>query len=146
MLRVPYMRGALCEVWVGKAVGARATGAALAKMPEILGAGTTGGGKSAAMNAMLSSVLLRARRHEVRLVLVDPKQVELNHYESIPHLLTPVVTNMKHAAAALQNIVREMETRYELMGTYRSRNLIELNRARKAKGHPPLPYILGVID
>jgi S-DNA-T family DNA segregation ATPase FtsK/SpoIIIE len=95
---------------------------------------------------MLCSILLRATPDEVRMILVDPKKVELNHYETIPHLLTPVVTNMKHAAAALQNIVREMESRYEVMGTYRARNLIELNRARKAKGHPPLPYILVVID
>jgi S-DNA-T family DNA segregation ATPase FtsK/SpoIIIE len=134
------------SVWLGKDIAGHVVHADLSRMPHMLIAGTTGSGKSGCINAMLCSILLRATPDEVRMILVDPKKVELNHYETIPHLLTPVVTNMKHAAAALQNIVREMETRYEIMGTYRSRNLIELNRARKAKGHPPLPYILVVID
>jgi DNA segregation ATPase FtsK/SpoIIIE, S-DNA-T family len=134
------------SVWLGKDIAGHVVHADLSRMPHMLIAGTTGSGKSGCINAMLCSILLRATPDEVRMILVDPKKVELNHYETIPHLLTPVVTNMKHAAAALQNIVREMETRYEIMGTYRSRNLIELNRARTAKGHPPLPYILVVID
>jgi S-DNA-T family DNA segregation ATPase FtsK/SpoIIIE len=134
------------SVWLGKDIAGHVVHADLSRMPHMLIAGTTGSGKSGCINAMLCSILLRATPDEVRMILVDPKKVELNHYETIPHLLTPVVTNMKHAAAALQNIVREMETRYEIMGTYRSRNLIELNRARAAKGHPPLPYILVVID
>ena len=134
------------SVWLGKDIAGHVVHADLSRMPHMLIAGTTGSGKSGCINAMLCSILLRATPDEVRMILVDPKKVELNHYETIPHLLTPVVTNMKHAAAALQNIVREMETRYEIMGTYRARNLIELNRARKAKGHPPLPYILVVID
>ncbi|MDX6569917.1 MAG: segregation ATPase FtsK/SpoIIIE, family, partial [Gaiellales bacterium] len=134
------------SVWLGKDIAGHVVHADLSRMPHMLIAGTTGSGKSGCINAMLCSILLRATPDEVRMILVDPKKVELNHYETIPHLLTPVVTNMKHAAAALQNIVREMETRYEIMGTYRARNLIELNRARRAKGHPPLPYILVVID
>jgi S-DNA-T family DNA segregation ATPase FtsK/SpoIIIE len=133
-------------VWLGKDVAGKAIGADLAKMPHLLVAGTTGAGKSGAINAMLSSVLLRATPHEVRLVLVDPKQVELNHYESIPHLLTPVITSPRMAANALQNLVREMEQRYGIMSMARARGLIELNRSRAKRGEAPLPYILCVID
>ncbi|MGP8241520.1 MAG: DNA translocase FtsK [Solirubrobacteraceae bacterium] len=133
-------------VWLGKDVAGKAIGADLAKMPHLLVAGTTGAGKSGAINAMLSSVLLRATPHEVRLVLVDPKQVELNHYESIPHLLTPVITSPRMAANALQNLVREMEQRYGIMSIARTRSLIELNKARARRGEAPLPYILCVID
>ncbi len=133
-------------VWLGKDVAGRAIGADLAKMPHLLVAGTTGAGKSGAINAMLASVLLRATPREVRLVLVDPKQVELNHYEQIPHLLTPVITSPRRAANALQNLVKEMEDRYGLMSLARTRSLIELNRSREAREEPPLPYILCVID
>jgi S-DNA-T family DNA segregation ATPase FtsK/SpoIIIE len=133
-------------VWLGKDVAGKAIGADLSKMPHLLVAGTTGAGKSGAINAMLSSVLLRATPHEVRLVLVDPKQVELNHYESIPHLLTPVITSPRMAANALQNLVKEMEQRYGIMSLARTRGLIELNAARSKRGEAPLPYILCVID
>jgi len=133
-------------VWLGKDVAGRAIGADLAKMPHLLVAGTTGSGKSAAVNAMLMSILLRATPHEVRLVLVDPKQVELNHYDAIPHLLTPVITNPRMAANALMNLVREMEQRYGIMSLARTRSLVELNRHRAARGERPLPYILCVID
>ncbi|HXP37591.1 MAG TPA: DNA translocase FtsK, partial [Solirubrobacteraceae bacterium] len=133
-------------VWLGKDVAGKAIGADLAKMPHLLVAGTTGAGKSGAINAMLASVLLRASPHEVRLVLVDPKQVELNHYESIPHLLTPVITSPRMAANALQNLVKEMETRYGIMSLARTRGLVELNKARAKRGEAPLPYILCVID
>jgi S-DNA-T family DNA segregation ATPase FtsK/SpoIIIE len=133
-------------VWLGKDVAGKAIGADLAKMPHLLVAGTTGAGKSGAINAMLCSVLLRATPHELRLVLVDPKQVELNHYESIPHLLTPVITSPRMAANALQNLVREMEQRYGIMSLARTRSLIELNKARESRNEAPLPYILCVID
>ena len=133
-------------VWLGKDVAGRAIGADLAKMPHLLVAGTTGAGKSGAVNAMLSSILLRATPHEVRMVLVDPKQVELNHYDSIPHLLTPVITSPRQAATALQNLVREMEQRYTYMSLARTRSLVELNKVRERRGEPPLPYILCVID
>ena len=133
-------------VFLGKDVGGRAVTADLAKMPHLLVAGTTGAGKSATVNAMLSSVLLRATPDQVRLVLVDPKQVELNHYESIPHLLTPVITSPRMAANALQNLVREMEWRYGVMSVAKTRSLVELNRHRAKEGEEPLPYLLCVID
>jgi S-DNA-T family DNA segregation ATPase FtsK/SpoIIIE len=133
-------------VWLGKDIAGRAIGADLAKMPHLLVAGTTGAGKSACVNAMLSSILLRATPHQVRVVLVDPKQVELNHYEGIPHLLTPVITSPRMAANALQNLVKEMEQRYGTMSLARTRSLPELNRAREKRDEPALPYILCVID
>jgi S-DNA-T family DNA segregation ATPase FtsK/SpoIIIE len=133
-------------VWLGKDIAGRAIGADLAKMPHVLVAGTTGSGKSACVNAMLSSILLRATPHQVRFVLVDPKQVELTHYESIPHLLTPVITSPRMAANALQNLVKEMDQRYGSMALARTRSLPELNRARERRGEPPLPYVVCVID
>ncbi|MBO0768479.1 MAG: DNA translocase FtsK, partial [Solirubrobacterales bacterium] len=133
-------------VWLGKDISGKAIGADLAKMPHLLVAGTTGAGKSACVNAMLSSILLNASPHEVRLVLVDPKQVELNLYDSIPHLLTPVITSPRMAANALQNLVKEMEQRYGIMSLARTRNLPELNKVRASRGEPPLPYVLCVID
>jgi S-DNA-T family DNA segregation ATPase FtsK/SpoIIIE len=133
-------------VWLGKDVSGKAIGADLAKMPHILVAGTTGAGKSACINAMLSSILLNATPDEARLVLVDPKQVELNHYEDVPHLLTPVITSPRQAANALQNLVREMEWRYGIMAMKRTRSLNELNKVRAEEGDKRLPYILCVID
>ena len=115
-------------------------------MPHLLVAGTTGAGKSGAINSMLSSILLQATPHEVRMVLVDPKQVELTHYDSIPHLLTPVITSPKQAAIALQNLVREMEQRYAYMALARTRTLKDLNKVRATRDEPPLPYVLCVID
>jgi S-DNA-T family DNA segregation ATPase FtsK/SpoIIIE len=134
------------SVWLGKDISGNAVHCDLAKMPHILIAGTTGSGKSGCVNAMLVSILLNATPEEVRLILIDPKKVELNHYEAIPHLLTPVVTNVKQAAAALLNIVGEMERRYEQLGAARSRNITEFNRARREAGRETLPYVLVVID
>jgi DNA segregation ATPase FtsK/SpoIIIE, S-DNA-T family len=133
-------------VWLGKDVSGQAVWADLAPMPHALVAGTTGSGKSGCINAMLCSVLLHASPNEARLVLVDPKRVELNHYDRLPHLLTPVVTNPRLAANVLANLIGEMESRYAVMGEARARNLIELNRARRKAGEAPLPYILCVID
>jgi S-DNA-T family DNA segregation ATPase FtsK/SpoIIIE len=133
-------------VWLGKDVSGKPIGADLAKMPHILVAGTTGAGKSGCINAMLSSILLNATPDEARLVLVDPKQVELNHYEDVPHLLTPVITSPRQAANALQNLVREMEWRYGIMSMKRTRSLNELNKVRISEDDKPLPYILCVID
>jgi S-DNA-T family DNA segregation ATPase FtsK/SpoIIIE len=133
-------------VWLGKDIDGRAIGIDLAQQPHVLVAGTTGAGKSGAVNAMLASILMRSSPNDVRLVLVDPKQVELNLYEHIPHLLTPVVTSPRLAANVLQNLIGEMEQRYTLMSKARTRKLEELNRARVRDGERPLPYILCVID
>jgi DNA segregation ATPase FtsK/SpoIIIE, S-DNA-T family len=133
-------------VWLGKDVSGQAVWTDLALMPHALVAGTTGSGKSGCINAMLCSILLHASPNEVRLVLVDPKRVELNHYERLPHLLTPVVTNPRLAANVLANLIGEMESRYAVMGEARMRNLAELNRARARAGEPPLPHVLCVID
>jgi S-DNA-T family DNA segregation ATPase FtsK/SpoIIIE len=132
--------------WLGLDLGGKPVYIDLARMPHLLIAGSTGTGKSVCLNSLLASILLRATPDELRMILIDPKKVELNHYESIPHLLTPVVTNMKDAAAVLSNIVREMESRYELMGMARARNLRDWNEAREAAGDRPMPTILVVID
>ena len=132
--------------WLGLDLGGKPVYIDLSRMPHLLIAGSTGTGKSVCLNSLLASILLRATPNELRMILIDPKKVELNHYESIPHLLTPVVTNMKDAAAVLSNIVREMESRYELMGMARARNLRDWNEARAAGGEPPMPTILVVID
>ncbi|HVY76912.1 MAG TPA: DNA translocase FtsK [Solirubrobacterales bacterium] len=132
--------------WLGKGIDGNAVWTDLAKMPHVLVAGTTGSGKSGCVNAILSSILMQASPNDVRLVLVDPKQVELNHYENVPHLLTPVVTSPRLAANVLANLIGEMESRYGIMGQARCRNLGELNRARAKAGEAPLPHILCVID
>jgi DNA segregation ATPase FtsK/SpoIIIE, S-DNA-T family len=132
--------------WLGKDIAGHAVWTDLQKMPHALVAGTTGSGKSGSINAILSSILLHASPNEVRLVLVDPKRVELNHYENVPHLLTPVVTSPRLAANVLNNLIAEMESRYGVMGEARARNLAELNRVREKGGEPPLPHILCVID
>jgi S-DNA-T family DNA segregation ATPase FtsK/SpoIIIE len=132
--------------WLGKDIAGHAVWTDLSRMPHVLVAGTTGSGKSGCINAILCSVLLHASPNDVRLVLVDPKRVELNHYEQVPHLLTPVVTNPRLAANVLANLIGEMEGRYRVMGEARARSLVELNRARRKAGEPPLPHILCVID
>ncbi|HSC21697.1 MAG TPA: DNA translocase FtsK [Solirubrobacterales bacterium] len=132
--------------WLGKGIDGNPVWTDIAKMPHVLVAGTTGSGKSGCVNAILSSILMQASPNEVRLVLVDPKQVELNHYENVPHLLTPVVTSPRLAANVLSNLIGEMESRYGIMSEARARNLEELNRIRRKKGIAPLPHILCVID
>jgi DNA segregation ATPase FtsK/SpoIIIE, S-DNA-T family len=134
------------SVWLGKDIAGNAVWTDLARMPHLLIAGTTGSGKSGCLNALLTSVLLRATPDEVRMILVDPKRIELGYYESIPHLLTPVVSSPKEASAVLQNVVAEMERRYERLSVVRARNLPEANRALRARGEDTLPYLLVVID
>jgi DNA segregation ATPase FtsK/SpoIIIE, S-DNA-T family len=134
------------SVWLGKDISGSSVWTDLARMPHILIAGTTGSGKSGCINTILTSILLRSTPDEVRMILIDPKRIELGFYESIPHLLTPVVSNPKQASAALINVVTEMERRYEKLSIVRARNLPEANRALRSRGEQPLPYLLVVID
>jgi S-DNA-T family DNA segregation ATPase FtsK/SpoIIIE len=133
-------------VWLGKDISGTAVWTDLARMPHLLIAGTTGSGKSGCINTILTSVLLRSTPDEVRMILIDPKRIELGFYESIPHLLAPVVTSPKQAAAALTNVVAEMERRYEKLSILRARNLAEANRTLRQRGEKSLPYLLVVID
>jgi S-DNA-T family DNA segregation ATPase FtsK/SpoIIIE len=133
-------------VWLGKDISGNAVWTDLARMPHVLIAGTTGSGKSGCINTMLTSVLLRATPDELRLILIDPKRIELSLYEKIPHLLTPVVSSPKEAAIVLGNVLAEMERRYERLATVRARNLQEANRAFRSRGEETLPYLLVVID
>jgi S-DNA-T family DNA segregation ATPase FtsK/SpoIIIE len=134
------------SVWLGKDISGNAVWTDLARMPHLLIAGTTGSGKSGCINTLLTSILLRATPDDVRMILIDPKRIELGFYESIPHLLTPVVSSPKEASAVLQNVVAEMERRYERLSLVRARNLPEANRLFRARGDDPLPYLLVVID
>ncbi len=133
-------------VWLGKDIAGKPVYADLAQMPHLLVAGTTGSGKSGSINCMISSILLRCNPDEVKMILIDPKRVELSHFEGIPHLLTPVVTVMKEAANVLANLIDEMESRYAQMQLAKARHLDELNRVRRRRGQKPLPYILLVVD
>jgi S-DNA-T family DNA segregation ATPase FtsK/SpoIIIE len=132
--------------WLGKDITGKAVLADLQKMVHLLVAGATGSGKSACINALLMSILLRATPEQVRMILIDPKKVELSAFDGIPHLLTPVVTDMHKASNALMNVVHEVTRRYDLMMTAGATKLRDLNRLREREGERPLPYILLVID
>lgn len=130
LLRVPAYRdpAAMLSMAMGKDIAGRPVLADLAKAPHMLVAGTTGSGKSVAVNAMLLSMLLKYNPQQLRLILIDPKQLELANYGDIPHLLTPVVTDMKDAVNALNWCVGEMERRYKLMTLFKVRKIDEFNR------------------
>ena len=133
--------------WIGKDITGKPVLADLTRMVHVLIAGTTGSGKSGCINCVISSILLRATPDQVRLILIDPKKVELSHFDGVPHLLAPVVTNMKNATYALANVVREMERRYEfMMKTDNAQNVRELNKKLRRAGEQELPYIVVVID
>ncbi|MDO8737011.1 MAG: DNA translocase FtsK 4TM domain-containing protein [Thermoleophilia bacterium] len=134
------------SVWLGKDIAGKPVFADLAQMPHLLVAGTTGSGKSGCINCMVSSILLRCTPDDVRMILIDPKRVELSHFEGIPHLLTPVVTVMKDATNVLANLVEEMESRYSQMQLAKAKQLDELNRVRIRRDQKPLPYIILVVD
>lgn len=142
----------LLEVPLGRSISGDVTVADLTKMPHLLIAGSTGSGKSVCINTIISSILMKAKPNEVKLMMIDPKMVELNVYNGIPHLLAPVVTNPRKAAQALQKVVEEMERRYELFAGFGVRNMTGYNDMVKKHNQQtgdkkaPLPYIVVIVD
>ncbi|WP_414043304.1 DNA translocase FtsK [Macrococcus sp. EM39E] len=140
------------KVVLGRDISGEAITAELDKMPHLLVAGATGSGKSVCINGIITSILMHAKPHEVKLMMIDPKMVELNVYNGVPHLLTPVVTNPQKAAQALQKIVGEMERRYDLFSHTGTRNIKGYNNYLKCQNdelgekNAELPYIVVIVD
>ncbi len=134
------------SVGLGKDITGTAIIADLSKMPHLLIAGQTGAGKSVCINSIITSILYKSSPQEVRLILVDPKKVELNVYNGIPHLLTPVVTDPKKAAGALQFVVRKMEERYETFAKRKVKDIVRYNEVALAAGEEPMPRIVVIVD
>ncbi|EIJ81441.1 DNA translocase FtsK [Bacillus methanolicus PB1] len=139
-------------IGLGRDITGEAVLAELNKMPHLLVAGATGSGKSVCINGIITSILMRAKPHEVKLMMIDPKMVELNVYNGIPHLLAPVVTDAKKASQALKKVVSEMERRYELFSHTGTRNIegyneyIKRHNAEEDAKQPLLPYIVVIVD
>ncbi|MFT4413622.1 DNA translocase FtsK [Fredinandcohnia humi] len=139
-------------IGLGRDISGEAVSAELNKMPHLLVAGATGSGKSVCINGIITSVLMRAKPHEVKMMMIDPKMVELNVYNGIPHLLAPVVTDPKKASQALKKVVNEMERRYELFSHTGTRNIegyndyIRRHNSEEDAKQPTLPYIIVIVD
>ncbi|NSL51124.1 DNA translocase FtsK [Calidifontibacillus erzurumensis] len=139
-------------VGLGRDISGEAILAELNKMPHLLVAGATGSGKSVCINGIIISLIMRAKPHEVKLMMIDPKMVELNMYNGIPHLLTPVVTDPKKASQALKKVVAEMERRYELFSHTGTRNIegynehVRIHNEKTGEKQPELPYIVVIVD
>jgi S-DNA-T family DNA segregation ATPase FtsK/SpoIIIE len=139
-------------IGLGRDISGDAVLAELNKMPHLLVAGSTGSGKSVCINGIITSILMRAKPHEVKLMMIDPKMVELNVYNGIPHLLAPVVTDPKKASQALKKVVNEMERRYELFSHTGTRNIegyneiIRRNNREEMAKQPEIPYIVVIVD
>jgi DNA segregation ATPase FtsK/SpoIIIE, S-DNA-T family len=140
------------QIGLGRDITGEAVLAELNKMPHLLVAGATGSGKSVCINGIITSILMRAKPHEVKLMMIDPKMVELNVYNGVPHLLAPVVTDAKKASQALKKVVSEMERRYELFSHTGTRNIegyndyVKRQNVENEEKQPLLPYIVVIVD
>lgn len=133
-------------IGLGRDISGSAIVGNLQKMPHLLVAGATGSGKSVCINGIIASLLVRAKPHEVKLLMIDPKMVELSGYNGIPHLLAPVVTDPRKAAFALKKIIAEMESRYQQFADRGARDIERYNQLLQADGIDPLPYIVVIVD